>query len=209
MNRVAKISACFAGVLAANVGLFADEVVLPDNPYALIVARNVFGLNPPVTVDASAQDDNPPPKITPSGIMSVFGHLQVLFKVAGAAKPGQPAKDESYILSEGQRQDDIEVTHIDEKTGIVAFNNHGTLQELPLAVTPAISTPAPLPVAVNPVLPPFPNLGNRNGRFNRGDNSDNGGNQFGGRNRGGNGGGGRNRGGNGGSGGVNANSNDN
>ena len=45
----------------------------------------------------------------PNGIMSIFGQLQVLFKVAIPAKAEQPAKDESYILSEGQRQDEIEV----------------------------------------------------------------------------------------------------
>ena len=64
--------------------------------------------------------------------MSIFGQLQVLFKVAGTAKPGQPAKDDSYILSEGQRQDEIEVIHIDEKASLVTFNNHGTVQEIPL-----------------------------------------------------------------------------
>ena len=75
--------------------------------------------------------------------MSIFGQLQVLFKVAGTAKPGQPAKDEFYILSEGQRQDEIEVIHIDEKASLVTFNNHGTVQEIPLANAPAVSTPMP------------------------------------------------------------------
>jgi hypothetical protein len=113
---------------------------LPDNPYVAIVTRNVFGLSPPTLETATVT--NPTPKITPNGIMSISGRLQVLFKVATTAKPGQPAKDESYNLSEGQRQDDIEVTHIDEKAGLVTFNNHGTVQEIPLANTPATSTAA-------------------------------------------------------------------
>jgi hypothetical protein len=75
--------------------------------------------------------------------MSIFGRLQVLFKTAGTAKPGQPAKDEFYILSEGQRQDEIEVIRIDEKASLVTFNNHGTVQELPLvkANAPVVNTP--------------------------------------------------------------------
>jgi hypothetical protein len=77
--------------------------------------------------------------------MSILGRLQALYKVAGTAKAGQPAKDEFYILSEGQRQDEIEVVQIDEKNSLVTFNNHGTVQELPLvkANAPAGGTPTP------------------------------------------------------------------
>ena len=142
MKRLGKIVVCLAGGLLLSAGTRADDGGLPDNPYAPIVVRNVFALNPPPPVDVAPPGD-PPPKITPNGIMSIFGQLQVLFKVAGTAKPGQPAKDELYILNEGQRQDEIEVTHIDEKGGLVTFNNHGTVQELPLvkANPPPISAP--------------------------------------------------------------------
>jgi hypothetical protein len=146
MKRLGKIVVCLASGLVLNAGTHAGDAVSANNPYAPIVVRNVFGLNPPQLVDPNATPVEPPPKITPNGIMSIFNHqLQVLFKVAGTAKPGQPAKDESYILSEGQRQDEIEVTHIDEKASLVTFNNHGTVQELPLikANPPAVSTPMP------------------------------------------------------------------
>jgi hypothetical protein len=144
MKRLVKIVVCLASGLVLNAGARADDVVLPNNPYAPIVVRNVFGLNPPQPVDTNATQADLP-KITPNGIMSIFGQLQVLFKVAGTAKPGQPAKDESYILSEGQRQDEIEVIQIDEKASLVTFNNHGTVQELPLAKAnpPPVSTPMP------------------------------------------------------------------
>jgi hypothetical protein len=142
MNCLGKIVLCLASGLVLNTGARADDSVLPNNPYVPIVVRNVFGLNPAPTNDA-ANTQEPPPKITPNGIMSIFGQLQVLYKVAGTAKAGQPAKDDSYILSEGQRQDDIEVIHIDEKTSLITFNNHGTVQELPLANAPKISTPPP------------------------------------------------------------------
>jgi hypothetical protein len=76
---------------------------------------------------------NPPPKITPNGIMSIFGQWQVLFKTAGVAMPGKPAVDHSYMLAVGERQDDIEVVKIDDKTSVITFNNRGDIQEIPLA----------------------------------------------------------------------------
>jgi hypothetical protein len=147
MMRFGKIAACLAGGLALNAGLRAADPASPnspsspspDNPYAAIAVRNIFSLIPPPPPEdpAKAAEKNLP-KITPTGIMGVFGNWQVLFKVAStAAKPGQPAKDDYYILSEGQRQDDIEVIKIDEKGSIVTFKNHGMTQELPLANTPA------------------------------------------------------------------------
>ena len=149
MKYLGKITVCLAGALMLNVSVRGDDTVAPNNPYVPIVVRNVFGLNPVPTNTAPPPEDTPL-KITPNGIMSIFGQLQVLFKVAPrAGVPG--AKEESYVLSEGQSQDDIEVTHIDEKASLVTFNNHGTVQELPLANAPALNMPAPAGAA--PALP--------------------------------------------------------
>jgi len=109
-----------------------------DTPYRTIIERNVFGLvpiptNPPVDTTPAV----PPPKITPNGIMTLFGKLQVLFKVAEPGKPGQPAKDESYTMSEGDRQNEIEVQKIDEAKAIITFDNHGVIQALPLVASTA------------------------------------------------------------------------
>src|ERR1700722_6082263 len=115
MIRAGKIAGCLACMLALNASLRADDVLLPGNPYAPIVARNVFALIPVPVVDPNAAPPETPLKITPNGIMSIFGNLQVLFK--GTGKPG--GKEDSYILMEGQGQDNIEVTKIDEKDGVV------------------------------------------------------------------------------------------
>jgi hypothetical protein len=148
MKRVGKIVIYLASGLALNASLQAGDVLLPNNPYTPIVAHNMFGLNPPQTADASA-DVNPPPKITPTGIMTIFGSRQVLFTVDATSKPGQPpGKSGSYILSEGQRQDDIEVTRINEKSGVVTFNNHGVVQEIPLIKAPAITTTPTMPTSI-------------------------------------------------------------
>ncbi len=154
MKRAGKILLCLASGLACNVVAAADDAALPNNPYAALVTRNVFGLNPPAAPAAPAPAD-PPPKITPNGILSILGRSQVLFKVADS-KPGQAAKDLSYNLSEGQSQDDIAVTSIDEKDGIVTFNNHGTVQVLPLIPTAASggSAPAPAPATVGGIRMP-------------------------------------------------------
>src|ERR1700722_16422629 len=149
MMRSGKIAICLASGLALNANLRADEVALPNNPYAPIVVRNIFDLNPP-QAPAPAVDANPPPKITPNGIMSIFGQLQVLFKGAEPPKPGKPAEDQSYILTEGERQDDIEVTKIDQKASVVTFNNHGIVQELPLANASATSTSSTATMNPNP-----------------------------------------------------------
>ena len=134
-----------AATLAVAAGARAQAVAAPasppaagqatdDKPYSTIVARNMFQLVP-IPVHKPEDDlppPEPPPKITPNGIMTIFGKLQALFKVASKGKPGQPPKDESYVLTEGERQNDIEVVKINQPDGIITFNNHGTIQELPL-----------------------------------------------------------------------------
>jgi len=153
MKRCGKIAICLAGALALNASLRADDVALADNPYATIVARNIFNLNPPpppVDPNATAPVE-PAVKITPNGIMSVFGQLQVLFKASGGGKPG----DQSYILGEGQMDDEIEVVKIDEKNSLVTFKNHGLLQTLPLANVTSIAAPAAPAAGFSP-LPGFP-----------------------------------------------------
>ena len=133
-------------VLLAGASTHAGEVAASDKPYAAMVARNIFNLVPiPANTAPEAPPTDPPPKITPNGIMSIFGKLQVLFKVAAdKPKPGQPpAKEEAYVLSEGERQDEIEVIKIDESASLVTFNNHGFPQELSLTNAPNASGPAP------------------------------------------------------------------
>jgi hypothetical protein len=143
-----------AVTLLFAAGVQAQEAAAVDKPYASIVARNMFALVPlpPPDTNPPAPPVDPPPKITPNGIMTIFGKLQALFKVANKGKPGQPAKDDAYDLSEGERQDDIEVVKINAQDGIVTFNNHGTIQELPLVV--ATSTGAGAPPGGGPGGPP-------------------------------------------------------
>ena len=131
------------------------SVASMSNPYAPIVTRNVFALVP-IPTNAPMVDLAPamaPPKITPNGIMTLFGKLQVLFKVAGVAHPGQPPKDESYVMSEGDRQDDIEVQAIDEPGAIITFNNHGIIQKLALIAGASSAGASAAPGLPPPAMP--------------------------------------------------------
>jgi hypothetical protein len=67
--------------------------------------------------------------------MSLFGSLQVLFKVANPPKPGQPPTDQSYVMSEGDREDGVSVLKIDQAAGVITFDNHGITQKIPLVAT--------------------------------------------------------------------------
>ena len=133
----------------------SDKPAEPQTPYVGIVSRNMFGLVPIPVVDPATLNQppaDPPPKITPNGIMTIFGKLQVLFKVATKPPPGQPQKDDAYVMTEGERQDEIEVVKIDGKAGVVTFNNHGTVQELSLV--PATNAGGPGGPAGGPRMPP-------------------------------------------------------
>jgi hypothetical protein len=167
-----NVRRCILGGLAVVVWLCSQPlraaVATADNPYMPIVDRNVFGLVP-IPPPAAAVDPatlNPPPKITPNGIMTLFGKLQVLFKVAGVAKPGQPPKDESYVMCEGDRQDDIEVQRIDQASATITFNNHGVIEELPLVASTGGTTAPAAPAGGAIPPPPMPTPGNGVGTLN-------------------------------------------
>ena len=96
------------------------------------------------------------------------------------------------MLSEGEQEDDIEVVKIDDKAKMVTFNNHGVMQDVPLANTPSggASGGGPAPAKPPPGFPNFPTFrpnaapgGAAGGAFNT---FGGGANPFAGRNPGGN-----------------------
>jgi hypothetical protein len=91
----------------------------------------VFGIKPPPP-PVRPEDIKPPiPDINLTGITTILGNKRALLKVP--AKPPKQPKEESYILTEGQSEGDIEVLQIDEVAGSVKVNNHGTVQTLDFA----------------------------------------------------------------------------
>ncbi|HSU56256.1 MAG TPA: hypothetical protein VLT36_19510, partial [Candidatus Dormibacteraeota bacterium] len=133
-----------------------------------IPKRNVFGLHDPVPtkVQVAPKVESPLPKITLTGITTSPGYKLALFKVQYPAQQGQAPKEESLMLTEGQREGPIEVLDINEKSEMVRFNNSGTVMSLTFEKdsgklstnAPAVAV-APAPsVAANPATP-APNPG--------------------------------------------------
>ena len=139
----------FAFCAAAN-SISADS---PSNPYQGIVDRNVFGLKPPPPLPKPEDNKPPPAKITLTGITTILGNKRALMKVQVPAKPGEPAKEQSYILTEGQRDGEIEVLEINELEGSVKVNESGLVTLLTFdkdgAKLPSTPPPA-VPVAGAP-----------------------------------------------------------
>jgi len=132
------------GTTAAAAPNTAAAAVSSSNPYESIVTRNVFGLNPiPPYTPPPPPAGPPPPKITLTGITTILGPTQALFKVNGVVRGNSRPQDESYMLAEGEEQDDVQVTKIDIKKSIVTFMNHGVEQVIPLTDNGVSSSGAP------------------------------------------------------------------
>jgi hypothetical protein len=152
-------------LLASTAGTRA--VTTEDNPYQAIIGRNVFSLKPPPP--PSRPEDlikkEPPPKIKLQGVNNILGRPQVLCKVLMPAKPPErpQPKEESFVMSEGERQGEIEVLEINMQMESVKFKNHDQVQLLNMkddADKPVVSAPPPgsppgaLPRAMPGVPPP-------------------------------------------------------
>lgn len=117
------------------------------NPYHQIVARNIFGLRPP---PARVEPPPPPlPKVVLTGITTILGNRRALLKIRLPTPPSQPAKEESCILTEGQRDGPVEVLEINEKTAQVKLDNSGTVAVITFekapSAPPAVAPPRPPP----------------------------------------------------------------
>ena len=124
---------CLLGVLVLGANTHATTTIPKENPYAkAIVGRNVFSLIPPSPARIVDPPPTPRPRITLQGVTTMLSRRQVLFKVQMPTKPGEPANETLFVLSEGEREGEIEVLEIDERAGTVRFNNRGSVETLNL-----------------------------------------------------------------------------
>jgi hypothetical protein len=130
MKRKPKL---LTGLLLCLSTTFATQALVPSQPndhYQTIPNRNLFALKPPIQEPYTA----PPPqlqKILLTGITTILGDKRALMKtVPAGAKPGEPAREQSLILSEGQGEGDVQVLSIDAEAGSVKVNNAGTVMTL-------------------------------------------------------------------------------
>src|SRR5436853_2071359 len=91
---------------------------LSNGRYDGIAPRNIFGLKQPQVQNQVTQ---PPPTQLPTvkltGITTILGYKLALLKIQPPLKPGEQPREQTLMLTEGQRDGDIEVLQIDEKTG--------------------------------------------------------------------------------------------
>jgi hypothetical protein len=93
--------------------------------YSQIPERNLFGLHePPQQIVEPVKQQLP--KIVLNGITTMGSKLAFL-KVQSLPKPGeQPQAEQSFTMTEGQRESGIEILEINERSGTVRLNNSGT-----------------------------------------------------------------------------------
>src|SRR5262245_40945684 len=127
MKHGGKLLIGLAGAFAFWTIAKAAETEPSSNPYQNIIDRNVFALKPPPPPPDPEATKPPPVKITLTGITTILGNKRALMKSpAPPAKPGEtPKPEQSYILTIGQREGDIEVLDIDEVKGDVKIKNGG------------------------------------------------------------------------------------
>jgi hypothetical protein len=119
-----------SGKMLLGLALVTAQTVtaITVNPYQGIVERNVFSLKPAPPPPSVDPPKPPASKIILTGITTILGMKQALMKTAATAgKPGEAKGEQSYILTEGQREGDIEVMEIDEKAGTVKVTQDGTV----------------------------------------------------------------------------------
>lgn len=130
MSQSFKMLICVSAGLALCIGARARVADSSGACYQGISERNAFGLKPPAQPRIEVKAP-PLPKLILTGITTILGDKRALMKAEPpGAKAGDHSKELSLILTEGQREGDIEVLQIDENAGSVKVNNSGTVMTL-------------------------------------------------------------------------------
>ena len=150
----------FFKVLAiAVVGTFIALVSKSDIPdkYQTILERNPFGLNPPPPPSTETNSAPPPVNVKLTGFGTIGGVKRAYFTVP----PKDPKDPQLYLgLSEGERDNALEILSIADQDGEVRVKNSGVEMVLSLKANgfkPATVAPG-VAVAPNPPggAPPQP-----------------------------------------------------
>ena len=146
-----RLSALRFALCASLLSTFCISAFALTNPYDGIVQRNVFDVHPVIAPPPGPEKPPgpPPPTIKLNGITDILGKKQVLLKAMMPAKPPAGPKEEAMVLTEGQRQGEIEVISIDVKAGVVVVNDYGTITNLSLeANAEKLNSTGPVPGTV-------------------------------------------------------------
>jgi hypothetical protein len=132
MKNKITVAWLIAGALAGFIDVSLAAPSSAAKPYTAITGRNVFGL-----VSISIEPTNTPPalslpQIVPQGFATILGPEVVLFEVVDHA-PDKAATKSLYVLKTGETRDGFTVEQINPAAGMITFDNHGTIQRIPLA----------------------------------------------------------------------------
>lgn len=157
MNQIVKTLLLLTAVGAG----YSVHAISPDNRYETIIDRNIFRLNPPPEASTNSPAEIVPErKVDLSGLSNVAGNKKAWFVVA--PKAGSKDLPLYLSLSEGERQDFLEVLNINEESGEVKVKNAGNPMTLslkvnslkPQAVAPTAPVPAPASRPPTPIPAP-------------------------------------------------------
>jgi hypothetical protein len=125
-RKLAHESLVGAGLLVLLT--FPAAALTSDNPYAAIITRNAFALNPPAPVtNAPAGPVIPPSDIEFRGLSTLLGRPQALINVKSKPKPPETPKDRSLVMDIGQREGEVELLEINMGEGSVKLRNQGNI----------------------------------------------------------------------------------
>lgn len=131
----------------AAILLCANAAWAQTNPFEPILTRNVFGLVP--VPPLAKQPDPPLPKITLTGITTVTGVARALLKMPPVPGTAGPAGERFFNLRLGERDGDLEVLEINEKSGTVVVAYTGRMLTLGFEPEKASSAPPPNPTLLS------------------------------------------------------------
>lgn len=139
----------------------ANVVWAQTNPFeGVILTRNIFGLVP--RPPPPEQPLPPLPKFTLTGITTVTGPARALMKMTPVAGTAGSAGERFFNLTVGERDGDLEVLEINEKSRSVVISYSGTRltlgfePEKPNATAPAVSMAPHVAVAAESAPPRLP-----------------------------------------------------
>ena len=128
------------------------------NPYKIIALRNIFGLRPPPPPQKVEAPSVPLPNIVLTGITTILGEKRAFLEITSLARPPQPPKPQSCILTEGQREGDVQVVQIDPKAESVKILNSGVEMLLTFDKNGRKPTTVATAAPTRPIMPSLPAL---------------------------------------------------
>jgi hypothetical protein len=140
------------GALNTRIQAVVDGNGESKNPYSAIWQRNAFDLKSAAAEAVEAPKTNlPPPNVQLTGITTILGNKRALFMVQESASPGKPpGRNQSFILTEGERQGVLEVLEINTKAATVKIRNNGILSTIALTTNKGVAeTASSVPVVTS------------------------------------------------------------